>query len=259
MMLKSPELVRENFQCIKAIVAGSSPIGKSVIEGLMAKAGKTIVFHEVYGMTEFSPNTHFLNPVLHVGKIGSCGTLIPSTIAKVVDVEASINEVLCPPGKPGELWIKGPQVMLGYLNNEKATRETIDEDGWLHTGDLATYDEDGCFYIVNRIKELIKCNGLQVAPSEIENLLRQHPSVEDVAVIGVPDEQAGEVPRAYIVGRDVHLTEEDVFNLVKTNLAPFKQLKGGVQFVPFVPKAPSGKVNKRLLLEQYNQEVLRIR
>src|SRR3989338_2331522 len=147
-------------------------------------------------MTELSPVSH-INPDDLV-KDGSAGVLVPDMEAKIVNVESGELEGL---GEKhtGELCVRGPNVMKGYLNNEAATRSTIDADGWLHTGDIAYADEEGYFFIVDRLKELIKYKGFQVPPAELEALLIAHASIKDAAVIGIPDEEAGELPRAYVV------------------------------------------------------------
>ena len=146
--------------------------------------------------------------------------------------------------------------MKGYYKNEEATRNTIDPDGWLHTGDIGYYDEDDCLYIVDRLKELIKVKGFQVAPSELENLLRNHPNVEDVAVIGVPDNEWGEAPRAYIVKKkNTDLEENDVQDFIKNQVTSYKQLRGGVEFLEAIPKAPSGKILRRELMSEYKSKI----
>jgi len=152
----------------------------------------------------------------------------------------------------GEVCIKGPQAMKGYYKNEEATKSTIDPDGWLHTGDIAYYDDDGCMYIVDRIKELIKVKGFQVAPSELEDLLRKNDQVEDVAIIGVPHPENGEAPRAYIVKKsNSNLTEDEVNAYLQPLISKHKQLKGGIEFRSSIPKAPSGKILRRELTEEY--------
>uniref|UniRef100_A0A0N7ZCZ2 AMP-binding enzyme C-terminal domain-containing protein n=1 Tax=Scylla olivacea TaxID=85551 RepID=A0A0N7ZCZ2_SCYOL len=139
--------------------------------------------------------------------------------------------------------------MAGYLNNPEATRDTFTEDGWLRTGDIVTYDEDGYFFVVDRIKELIKVKGHQVSPSEVEGELRALPGVMDAGVVGVADERAGEVPRAFVVRGDPNLTKEQVEAFIASRLAPHKHLKGGVVFVEELPKSPAGKLLRRLLKE----------
>lgn len=144
--------------------------------------------------------------------------------------------------------------MKGYHNNPKATAETIDEDGWFHTGDVATCDEEGYFYIVDRIKELIKVKGLQVAPSELEEIIMGHPGVGDVGVIGVPNERAGEVPMAYIVPRQKDLSADDIHSFLEDRVARHKKLVGGIRFVQELPKNATGKLMRRQLQKMAEEE-----
>jgi acyl-CoA synthetase (AMP-forming)/AMP-acid ligase II len=148
----------------------------------------------------------------------------------------------------GEIWIRGPQVMKGYLNNPDATDATLDDDGWLHTGDIGYVDEDGFFYIVDRLKELIKYKGYQVAPAELEALLLSHPAIADVAVIPSPDEEAGEVPKAFVVLK-AEATPEAIMDWVAERVSPQKKVRR-VEFVDSVPKSLSGKILRRVLVEQ---------
>ena len=153
-------------------------------------------------------------------------------------------------GAEGELWVRGPQVMKGYLNNPEATAATIDADGWLHTGDIATIDDEGFVAIVDRLKELIKVKGFQVAPAELEALLLTHPAVADAAVVGVPDAEAGEVPRAFVVlkpGQD--LAPEDVTAFMAGHVATYKVVHD-VVLIDAIPKSASGKILRRMLRDQ---------
>jgi acyl-CoA synthetase (AMP-forming)/AMP-acid ligase II len=167
---------------------------------------------------------------------------------KIVDLET--GEAL-PPGEEntGELCIKGPQVMLGYLDEPEKTRECLTEDGWLHSGDIGYVDEDGYYYIVDRLKELIKYKGFQVAPAELEAVICSFDKVTDCAVIPVVDEQGGEVPRAYVVKGEEGLSEEEVLAFVEERVAPHKKLRGGVVFIDAIPKNPSGKILRRVVIE----------
>jgi len=250
-IVNNPEITKKELEQISVITGGAASIGKTLINRLIEKAGKYIFFQEGYGMTEMSPLSHLLNPSTKNEKIGSCGTPIPSTWSKIIDIKTGES---LPAHKNGEICVKGPQVMKGYFNNEEATRNTIDPDGWLHTGDIGYYDDDKCFYIVDRLKELIKVRGFQVSPSELEDTLRKHPEVDDVAVIGIPDEEAGELPRAYIVRKSENLSEDVVNGYLKPILAYYKQLKGGIVFVKAIPKAPSGKILRRELIQEYKKQ-----
>ncbi|WKX93377.1 hypothetical protein Q1695_010991 [Nippostrongylus brasiliensis] len=154
-------------------------------------------------------------------------------------------------GERGEICVSGPTVMRGYLNRPQATDETIDADGWLHTGDIGFIDENGQTFIVDRLKELIKVKGLQVAPAELEDILLSHKEIKDAAVIGVPDEKTGEKPRAYVVAANSQLTEGQVQRFIEEKVSSYKHLTGGVAFVTEIPKSPSGKILRRVLREQY--------
>ena len=152
------------------------------------------------------------------------------------------------PGEQGELWIRGPQVMKGYPNRPEETARTITPDGWLRTGDIGYADADGDFYIVDRLKELIKYKAYQVAPAELEELLLSHPAVADVAVIPSPDDAAGEVPKAFVVLQG-EATAEDLMAFVAERVAPYKKVRR-LEFIDQIPKSPSGKILRRVLVER---------
>ena len=152
------------------------------------------------------------------------------------------------PGVAGEVWIRGPQVMKGYLNNPEATAATVDSDGWLHTGDIGVVDEDGYLEITDRLKELIKVKGYQVAPAELEALLLKHPQISDAAVIPIPDAEAGERPKAFVVATAA-LSSEQVMQFVDAQVSYYKRL-AQVAFVDAIPKSPSGKILRRVLVER---------
>ncbi len=198
-----------------------------------------------YGMTELSPVTHATPTGKY--KAGSIGVLVPSTECRIVEPESGGDLGV---GEDGELWVRGPQVMRGYLNNDEATRTTIDSEGWLHTGDIGHVDGDGHFTIVDRLKELIKYNGFQVPPAELEALLVTHPAVADAAVIGIPDDEAGELPKGFIVLRPgAKASEQEIQTFVAEQVAHYKQLRL-VEFVEQIPKSASGKILRRLLRDQ---------
>jgi len=242
---------KEAFHRLHTICCGAAPLGAAAATKLMDRLNiDGCILQEGFGMTESSPVSH-MGPISNY-KIGSCGELVSRTLAKIVDINT--GEALGP-NQEGELCVFGPQVMKGYYNNEKATQETVDTEGWLHTGDIAIYDEDNQFFIVDRLKELIKVKGLQVAPSELEDLLRRHPAVLDVAVIGVEDEMAGELPRAYIVLKKNHAgtSTQEIRNFIAPQVAAHKQLKGGVVFIDSIPTSATGKLLRRELKAQLSQ------
>ncbi|MFQ5872616.1 MAG: AMP-binding protein, partial [Dehalococcoidia bacterium] len=171
---------------------------------------------------------------------------LADTEEKVVDVETGQREM--PRGEVGELIIRGPQVMKGYWKNPEETAETI-RNGWLYTGDMARMDEDGYVYIVDRKKELIKYKGFQVPPAEMEALLLEHAGIADAAVVGKPDIEAGELPKAYVVSKGSNVTAEEIMAFVEERVAGFKKIRE-VEFVDQIPKNPSGKILRRVLVEQ---------
>jgi acyl-CoA synthetase (AMP-forming)/AMP-acid ligase II len=173
------------------------------------------------------------------------------TAVKVVDVGTGKS---LKRNMNGELCVKGPQVMKGYFNNPEATEAMIDRDGWLHTGDWGYYDDDNDFFVVDRIKDIIKVKGFQVSPTELENLLKTHPKIGDAAIIGVPDSRAGELPRAYVVPKPgITLSEDELHEFLKSKVAAFKQLNGGIEFVDQIPRNATGKILRKNLLSSYKQ------
>jgi acyl-CoA synthetase (AMP-forming)/AMP-acid ligase II len=204
-----------------------------------------------YGMTEASPVTH-LSPTRNAPlKPGSIGRVVPNTEVKLVTVDTAQD--VAGPGQDGELWIRGPQIMKGYLNHPQDTADAIDGEGWYHTGDVGHVDEDGFFYIVDRTKELIKYKGLQVAPAELEALLLVHPAVLDAAVVRSADAEAGEVPKAFVVLKadeaSQALSADALMAFVAARVAPHKRIRR-VEFVDKIPKSASGKILRRLLVQR---------
>jgi len=239
-----PSVKSQHLSSVKFVTGGAAPFGPTMISNFMKKAAPNVPkFQEGFGMTESSPVTH-VQP-LQNSFLGGCGFPVPNTMAKIIDLETG---ELLPAGVDGELCVSGPQVMLGYHRNKRATNGTI-KDGWLHTGDLAHYKEDGQYVIVDRLKELIKVKGYQVAPSELEDLIRKHEGVVDVAVTGIPDERSGELPRAYVIRKNRKIHEQDIIKFVAAHVAPHKKL-GGVMMVDSLPKNQTGKVLRRELKAQ---------
>nr|XP_015834352.1 PREDICTED: 4-coumarate--CoA ligase 2-like [Tribolium castaneum]XP_015834353.1 PREDICTED: 4-coumarate--CoA ligase 2-like [Tribolium castaneum] len=236
-----PAVTKEHLSSIEAVQSGAAPLTEGLLQKFRQKVGRDdILIRQGYGMTESSPVTFCMPKLTPPSKIATIGLPYPGTEAKVISL--SNGE---PQGthKSGELLVRGPQIMMGYLNNEQATAETVDEEGWLHTGDVAYYDEDFYFYIVDRCKELIKVKGNQVSPTELENLLLEMPGVADCAVVGIPDALAGEVPRAFVVRQPgSSLSEDDILLYINPKVAHYKKIAGGVKFVESIPRNPSGKI-----------------
>ncbi|KAK3908639.1 putative 4-coumarate--CoA ligase 3, partial [Frankliniella fusca] len=235
-----PAVKPEHLESIRYVICGAAPLGLDVLKRLNDKAGREIDLRQGYGMTETSPATILCSRLTPQEKRGSVGQLLPGTRARVVDLGSGVD---VGPGQHGELLVKGPQVMTGYFNNEEATREVLDAEGWLHTGDVAYYDDECYFHIVDRTKELIKVKGHQVSPTELESVIRQIVGIADVAVVGAPNERYGEVPVAFIVLQPgAKLQESDITSFVEPKVAPHKKLAGGVKFIEAIPRNAGGKV-----------------
>jgi acyl-CoA synthetase (AMP-forming)/AMP-acid ligase II len=227
---------------LKTIFSGAAPLGEELTRACMDRLGCNI--RQGYGMTETSPVTHSSPAPPRPVKFGSVGVPAPNTECKIIDLET--GEMLGA-GEKGEVCVRGPQVMKGYLNKPDATAETIDLEGWLHTGDIGYADEDGHFFIVDRAKELIKYKGFQVPPAELEAVLLTHPCIADAAVIPYPDDEAGEVPKGIIVLREA-AEPEAILEFVAERVAPHKRIRY-LEFVEKIPKSPSGKILRRVLVE----------
>src|SRR5688572_7643099 len=238
---KHPLVDDYTFPHLKYVFSGAAPLGPELTAAVEKRLH--IKIRQGYGMTEASPATHYT--VAGEERVGTVGKLMPSTEGRMVSPETGKD---VPTGQPGEVWVRGPQVMKGYLNNPEATAKTVDADGWLHTGDIGVMDDDGYLTVVDRLKELIKVKGFQVAPAELESVLLKHPKIADCAVIPVPDEDSGEVPKAIVVCREA-LTEEDVKAFVEPKVAHYKRIRH-VAFVEAIPKSSSGKILRRILVER---------
>jgi acyl-CoA synthetase (AMP-forming)/AMP-acid ligase II len=239
-LAKSGSVAGRDLSSVRKLFSGAAPLGADVTEQCTRRVG--CVLQQGYGMTEASPATHITSDDPAAIKPGSVGVLVPNTECRVVD-PLSGRDVRA--GEDGEIWIRGPQVMLGYLDQPEATRATLDEEGWLHTGDIGHADADGYFFIVDRLKELIKYKGMQVPPAELESVLLSHPSVADAAVVAQKDEHAGEIPRAFVVLR-APASAEELIAFVAERVAPYKKIRR-VEFVDAIPKSPSGKILRRVL------------
>lgn len=240
---KSPIVDNYRLPKLKTIFSGAAPLGEDLTKACMARLGCQI--RQGYGMTETSPVTHSSPSDPSQTKFGSVGVPAPNTECKIVSLET--GEILGP-NQRGEVCVRGPQIMKGYLNRPEATALTIDKEDWLHTGDIGYADEDGHFFIVDRAKELIKYKGFQVAPAELEALLLTHPCVGDAAVIPYPDDEAGEVPKAIVVLKK-ETTKEDILEFVTARVAPHKRIRY-LEFIDQIPKSASGKILRRVLVER---------
>jgi acyl-CoA synthetase (AMP-forming)/AMP-acid ligase II len=239
---KSPLVDNYDLSSVTTIFSGAAPLGPDLTQACMTRLNCRI--RQGYGMTETSPVTHSSPADPAKVKFGSVGVPAPNTECKIVDLETGAE---LGSNQEGEVCVRGPQVMKGYLNKPEATAATIDPDGWIHTGDIGYADEDGHFFIVDRAKELIKYKGFQVAPAELESVLLTHPAISDAAVIPSPDDEAGEVPKAYVVLKG-EATADEILTYVADRVAPHKKIRS-VEFTDKIPKSPSGKILRRLLVQ----------
>jgi acyl-CoA synthetase (AMP-forming)/AMP-acid ligase II len=242
-LAKSPRVEKYELGCLRTVFSGAAPLGQAVAAATAARLGCEVV--QGYGLTETSPVTHAARAGRASRKAAGIGPPVPNTEAKIVEV-ATGREL--EPNEEGEICVRGPQVMKGYLARPEATAAMIDAEGWLHTGDVGYADSEGCFFVVDRVKELIKYKGLQIAPAELEALLLSHPSVADAAVIPIADEEAGEVPKAFVVLKGP-ATPEEIMDFVARRVASYKKLRR-VEFTDQIPKSASGKILRRVLVER---------
>jgi acyl-CoA synthetase (AMP-forming)/AMP-acid ligase II len=245
----APQIDQRDTSSLKMVISGAAPLDAALVRRAEERIGAPI--RQGYGLTEVSPVSH-KSRFADVERTppGSVGPLIPNTEARLVDPETGED---VPEGQEGEIWIRGPQVMLGYLNNPAATAETLVEDGWLRSGDIGRVDENGYFFIVDRLKELIKYKGYQVPPAELEAVLVSHPKVKDAGVIGVRNADGEEVPKACVVVED-GVEADELLAYVAERVAPYKRVRE-VEFVDEVPKSASGKILRRLLREEHGAAV----
>jgi acyl-CoA synthetase (AMP-forming)/AMP-acid ligase II len=242
-LINEPLVDEFDLSTLRLIHCGAAPLGKSVASAVAARLGCPL--KQGYALTECYPAMRMSLAASDFQDSASVGRCVPNTECRVVDpVTGSDVE----PGQPGELWLRGPQVMTGYLQRPEATAEVLDADGWLRTGDIGYADAEGHFTIVDRLKELIKYKGYQVAPAELEAVLLSHLAVADAAVIPIPDEDAGELPKAFVVLRE-DATAEELIAFVAARVAPYKKVRQ-VEFIDRIPKSASGKILRRVLVER---------
>jgi acyl-CoA synthetase (AMP-forming)/AMP-acid ligase II len=250
-LTKQPVVDNYDLSSLKVIISGAASLGVE-LQQACSKRLKGLMIKQLWGMTELSP-LGTISPDSMIDGNGdnnnSSGTLMAGTEARIIDPVTGED---LPATTEGELLIKGPQVMKGYFNNPTATAETITSDGWLHTGDIACFDEEGRLHIRDRLKELIKYKGFQIAPADLEAIILGMKEVKDVIVIPVKDEEVGEIPRAYVVKQadcPSEFKEDDIIKYVHQHVSPQKRLRGGVRFTDAIPKSPSGKLLRRVQIE----------
>lgn len=249
LLAKHPLIDQYDLSSLRMLNSGAAPLTRDIVDAVYKRL--KVPIKQGYGLSETSPTTHMQRWEDWNTTIGSVGRLLPNQVAKYMS--ANGDEV--PAGQTGELWIKGPNIFLGYLNNEAGTKNALTDDGYFKTGDVGHQDPKGNFYITDRVKELIKYKGFQVPPAELEGYLIGHPDIDDVAVIGIEDhEQATEVPRAYVVpkkgaegGKE---KEKEIAAWLSKKVASHKRLRGGVRFVDEIPKSASGKILRRVLKDR---------
>ncbi len=239
-LAKHPLVDSFDMSKLEQVFSGAAPLSAE----LALEAGKRLGCEVVqgYGMTELSPVSH-LTPADSSSRVRSASPRPTPSCASSTRSPARTSGI----DEDGEIWVRGPQVMKGYLNNEQATAHTLDADGWLHTGDIGHVDADGHVFVVDRLKELIKYKGFQVPPAELEAILLTHPAVADAAVVGIPDEEAGEIPAAYVVLQPgSEATAEEIMEFVAGHVAHYKQVRH-LEFIEAVPKSAAGKILRREL------------
>ncbi|GMJ14005.1 hypothetical protein like AT5G63380 [Hibiscus trionum] len=243
-LTKSDLTNKYDLSSLRMLGSGGAPLGKEVAERFKEKF-PTMELIQGYGLTEtVGGGARVVSPD-EAARYGTVGRLAENTEAKIVD---PVTREALAPGQRGELWLRGPTVMKGYVGNEKETAETVDSEGWLKTGDICYFDSEGFLYIVDRLKELIKYKAYQVPPAELEHLLHSHPEIADAAVIPYPDEKAGQIPMAYVVRKPgSSITEAQVIDYIAKQVAPYKKIRR-VAFIDLIPKSPAGKILRRELI-----------
>lgn len=248
-LAKHPMVDNFDLSHLEWLLSGAAPLSADLQQACAARLNCRIV--QGWGMTETSCGATITTFELAQARPGSAGLLLPNQEGRVVDYATGEDQG---PGQPGEIWLRGPNIMQGYLNQPEASRNTVDEEGWLHTGDIGYIDSEGFLFIVDRIKELIKYKGLQIAPAELEAALLAHPAVADAAVIGRADEEAGEVPKAFVVLK-TPVSAEELLEFVGEKVAPYKRIRK-LEFIDQIPKSASGKILRRVLIEQERAKAL---
>ena len=241
-LARVPEVENYDLSHLRLIHCGAASLPSDLAQECSRRLACEIRYG--YGLTEVSPLSHASVPG-RPDKAGSVGYCLPNTECKIVDPETGAE---LGANEEGEIWIRGPQVMKGYLGNPEATADMIDDEGWLRSGDIGYANAEGALFVVDRLKELIKYKGRQVAPAELEAILLSHPSIADAGVIPSPDVEAGEVPKAFVV-RKGEVSADEIMDFVAARVAPHKRVRR-LEFVSEIPKSPAGKILRRLLVKR---------
>ncbi|KAK7084748.1 hypothetical protein SK128_000422 [Halocaridina rubra] len=237
---QAPLVDKYDISSLRRMFCAAAPLSADLQDALQKRTGGKLEVRQAYGMTE---SVAAISVSSGENRIGSVGQISGYMQVKIVDLE---TQSALGPRKEGEICLRGPQVTPGYYKNQVATAETFDQEGWLRTGDVGYYDEDGFLYIVDRIKELIKYKGMQVAPAELEGLLLQHPEITDAAVVGRPDPRVGELPTAFVAAAPgAQLTQQLVQDYIAVRVSDHKHLRGGVVFLEVIPRTSTGKIARK--------------
>lgn len=242
-LVKSELIGKYDLSSLRTVMCGGAPLGKEVSQRFQQQF-PNVELVQGYALTESLLGSRMMGPD-ETKQYGSIGRLAEYMEAKIVN---PVTGEALPPGCKGELWLHGPAIMKGYVGDEKATAETLDPEGWLKTGDLCYFDSEGFLYIVDRLKELIKYKAYQVPPAELEHLLQSHQQIAEAAVIPYPDEEAGQVPMAFVVRKPgACVTESEIMDFIAEQVAPYKKIRR-VAFISSIPKNPAGKILRRELI-----------
>lgn len=241
-LAKHPIVESFNLSSLQYVYTSAAPLAPSIQRACHQRLQVPVV--NAYGMTEAAGMTHGSSDPAFM-KFGTIGPCAQNLECKIVNIDTGAE---LGPNEQGELWLRGPQIMRGYLNNREATARCLDTEGWYHTGDIGYADSDGCFYIVDRLKELIKYKGYQIAPAELEAVLVTHPAVAEAAVVASPDEEAGEVPKAFVV-LNRSARAEEILDFVAQRVAKYKKIRR-LELVEEIPKTPAGKILRRVLRQR---------
>lgn len=245
-MIKSVGVVKGyDLSSLEVVACGGSALRNSVVE-VFKEQFPNILLAQAYGLTESTARVFATSGPTECSVVGATGKLIPNCEAKTVDPETGISLA---PNNRGELWVRGASVMKGYLGDEVATAATLDSEGWLRTGDICCINDEGFLFFVDRMKELIKCRGYQVAPAELEHLLQSHPDIDEAAVVPYPDDEAGQLPVAFVVRQTGSIIgESDIKDFIAPLVAPYKRIHR-VIFIDSLPRNAAGKVLRKELIK----------